>query len=58
MRKVIRKQIRHKSEGIDFAADINAQISVNTSRTEPDDPDRSSDDDEDRGQRSEQSKDR
>jgi hypothetical protein len=30
MRKVIRRHIRQRSEGIDFAADVNAVIAVNS----------------------------
>lgn len=32
MRKVVRKSIRRKADGIDLAAEINAVIAVNTGR--------------------------
>jgi hypothetical protein len=30
MRRVIRKRIRHKAEGVDLALDLNADVAVNT----------------------------
>jgi hypothetical protein len=34
MRKVIRRHIRHRSEGLDLAVDVNAVIAVNRGDTE------------------------
>jgi hypothetical protein len=33
MRKVIRKRIRHREEGIDLALDLNADVAINVGRS-------------------------
>jgi hypothetical protein len=35
MRKVIRKRIRHKEEGLDLALDLNADVAINVGRSRP-----------------------
>jgi hypothetical protein len=35
MRRVIRKQIRHKEDGLDLAVDFNADVVVNVGRSRP-----------------------
>jgi hypothetical protein len=30
MRRVIRKRVRHKTEGVDLALDLNADVAINT----------------------------
>jgi FAD/FMN-containing dehydrogenase len=36
MRRVIRRHIRHRSEGLDLAVDVNAVIAINRGDTEQD----------------------
>jgi len=35
MRRVIRRRIRHKEDGLDLAADFNADIAINVGRSRP-----------------------
>lgn len=51
MRRVIRKRIRHTENGIEVAADVNAEIAINVGGREPaeplpDDPARAEDNDQ------------
>lgn len=36
MRRVIRKRVRHKEDGLDLAVDFNADIAINVGRSRPD----------------------
>ena len=44
MRRVIRKRIRRKEDGLDLAIDFNADIVINTGATGTDDGDEGEDD--------------
>ena len=35
MRRVIRKRIRHKQDGVDLAIDFNADVAINVGRSRP-----------------------
>lgn len=35
MRRVIRKRVRHKEDGLDLALDFNADIAINVGRSRP-----------------------
>ena len=35
MRRVIRRQIRHKEDGLDLAVDFNADVAINVGRARP-----------------------
>jgi hypothetical protein len=35
MRRVVRKKIRHKEDGLDLAVDFNADVAINVGRSRP-----------------------